>query len=120
MEAVHTRTFKALCQFYEPFTMGGRVNQWVHYEVEGVEVLLRRNISGFICKRPDGVFSVHEKDTGGYLGEGASELEAEYDANHNIDITEDLEEQIKSIAAEAAGAREVSADDAYGRLKHVG
>jgi hypothetical protein len=112
--------FWAICRFYEPFTMGGDVWQWCRFQVEGKPLRMLRDIQAFIffddvSKR----WKVHEAGTGGFLGEGATDMDATYHANKNIELTPDLEEQIKGLG-DTGRFPVVEKDEALCRLAKSG
>lgn len=88
----------AICQYYEPFTMGGSVWHWKRFEVEADDVDLVKKFKGFVFYCPvTEQYRVHEATTGGLLGEGDMYATAVADANHNIKITPDLREQMTAL-----------------------
>ena len=86
----------ALCKYYEPFVIGGPVWQFKRYEIDADDVNLVNGFKGFIFKIGTS-WSVHELNTGGFIGSGESIEEAIYSANCNIKDTVDLDDQIKSL-----------------------
>lgn len=88
----------AICQYYEPFTMGGNVWQWRRFEVESEPVDLVDGFKGFAfyCELTK-EWRVHELTTGGLLGEGPNQIEAVHTANTNIKETPDLREQMAGL-----------------------
>lgn len=110
-----TKEFFALAKFYEPFTMGGDVWHRVKYKVNGVE----HKIDGFTLfstKRKNKII-VHEKTTGGYICSKPTLAKALAEASALIQDTPDFALQIKSLGL-VANAKEVSAEEAYKRLKY--
>lgn len=109
--------FYAVCQFYEPFIMGGDVWQFRKYYVDGTAVQLANDISGFVfVDHTVGEYHVHEVLTGIRLSSHMSESRAIAIANENIEMTSDLADQIRKFGD---GSRyiEVPMAEALKRIK---
>ena len=88
----------AICQFYEPFVMGGDVWQWRRYKVNAEPISLDRKFKAFVYHNHiTAKWCVHEAGTGGLIGTGRSRKDAIDDANNNIKITPDLEKQVLAL-----------------------
>lgn len=109
----------AICQFYEPFTMGGSVWQWRRFEVEAEEVYLINKIKGFVFQQSETQWNVYELSTGGFLGVGASRADAIKAAKHNIKITPNLKEQIAKLG-DTSHFQVVSSEEALKRITKGG
>lgn len=78
--------------------MGGSVWRFVRFNVQAEDIKLIKKFSGFVYHDPiSDVWRVCETTTGGLLGQDKSREEAIYKANHNIEITPDLRDQMKKL-----------------------
>jgi hypothetical protein len=109
--------FYAICQYYVPFTMGGSVWQWRRYKVGHAEsVTLIQEFQAFVfLDEQSKIWNVHEKTTGGLLGEGDTKEAAVFQANKNIEDTPDLKEQMEKLG-DTSRFEEVEYDDARRRI----
>lgn len=106
----------AICQYYEPFVMGGNVWQWRRFGVESEQVELVDGFTGFVFyDELTKEWRVHELTTGGLIGEGPNRLDAIHKANTNIKETPDLREQMKSLG-DTTQFPVVEAADALARI----
>lgn len=88
----------AICQFYEPFVMGGSVWQFRRFKVQAEDIKLVSGFKGFLYRdQVSKVWRVYEESTGGMLGEGRTREEAIYQANYNIKRTPDLRKQVETL-----------------------
>jgi len=105
-----------ICQYYEPFTMGGSVWHWRRFEVDAHPTKLVSKFEGLLFYCPlTKEWRIHESTTGGLLGEGRTSEAAIADANKNIKTTPDLREQMASLG-DTSQFRVVSKDDALKRI----
>lgn len=96
--------------------MGGNVWQWRRFAVEADDVELVEDFIGFVFyDELTKEWRVHEKTTGGMLGEGPTKEEAIAKANYNINETPDLREQMKTLG-DTTKFPEVPAEDALRRI----
>jgi len=113
--------FWAICQYYEPFVMGGNAWQFRRFKVPNAEpVDFTTGHKGFVYedKRRD-KWIVHELATGGWMGDGETKEEAILVANKNFDETPDINEQIADLGG-VMNHKEVSFEDAQRRLNRNG
>ncbi len=89
--------FWALCLFYEPFVMGGDVWQKRRYQVVAEASDPIEGYETFAWSNQEGEWRVHEKSTGGLLGEGETLHEAWAEAKKNIKETPDFAKQVKQL-----------------------
>ena len=106
----------AICQYYEPFTMGGNVWQWRRFEIDAEDVELVKGFKGFVFYDDlTREYRVHEITTGGLLGEGKLRDEAVATANKNIEETPDLKNQMANLG-DTSNFQVVEAADALRRI----
>lgn len=116
MKAIKQEIYYAICQFYEPFTMGGSVWHFVRFKVDGEKVKLTKKFKGFVyqCDLTQ-EYRVHELKSGGLLGHGTTVETAIKQANKNIKITPDLADQIAKLG-DSSNFRTVPTKDALRRI----
>ena len=87
-----------ICQYYEPFVLGGSVWQWRRFQVNAYITKLTSKFEGLLFYCPlTKEWRIHESTTGGLLGEGKTGEAAIADANRNIETTPNLREQMTSL-----------------------
>jgi hypothetical protein len=106
----------AICQFYEPFRLGGPLWDFVRFKVNGSPIILDRDIEAFIYTFPKPKeYRVHHTQTGGLLGSGKTQKAAIEMANYNISMTPDIFNQFLTLGP-VLNHREVQTHEAFNRL----
>lgn len=91
-----SKKFWALLQIYQPFVMGGGVNQEYRYEIEGEELKIGK-LKFFVANR-HGRYWVHEVKTGGAVcSEKTRSLALGLVKQLVKEYPEDFKQQIKTI-----------------------
>jgi len=115
MSSARKVEFWARCRFYEPFTLGGDLWQWVKYKLEGYEHVAA-GYKVYVVEF-DGEAHVHEASTGGYMCKDKTRKKALQKARRLIKITPNFSTQI-AAHQQLGNLREVETEEAIRRLSN--
>lgn len=100
--------FNAVHPVYNAFRVGGNLWQMTSFELEGEAISLDKRISGvlFYDEEYSKLYRVYHKQSGGMLGDGVTRKDAIKMANHNIEITPDIRQQMKDLISKPKASGE--------------